>query len=589
MEIRPTASQMKGPCFRPRKVASVPPRVSLPLMNWKPTRTIRIANFTPTPKPGFSDFAKTLFRGFRPSRRLTLLPGKSSSPLFAMIRRIALLFLVITQLGTAAETKPTEVPQAALPAPVNPDALATLVQSDQAGGPSLTLAQAMRLAIDNNFTGKISGENVASARARVDQARAPVLPQVGVGLGYQRVNDDQSAVESGFSPESQTNLSFNASQMIYNDAAVTGLRTSRRDLEAAEQSDASVRLDIAEQAGIAYVRVLSIASSLRIAEENLRITRENLELARIRRDVGTAGPEEVLRFESEEARQESTLWTARARLHDAVNQLNRILGEEPDRSWSLADLSLETDVFSTSFARLIPLANSPESSGAFRSASIGLALARSPDLASLRFSSEAQELRLAESRRSFIVPDVVAEFEYLHVIDAEYAEGTFGAAEEDDSWTFLVGASLPIFEGGGRFGEIRQARSGLRRIAWEEARQRQSISVDVSNALASLAGSWQSIRLSRIASDRAEKNLEIVQDKYEQGSVSIVDLLDAQNNATVQKQNASIELYRFFQDLISYQRTLSWMEPLADEASRDEIVAEFQSRIPADLQPAARD
>lgn len=502
-----------------------------------------------------------------------------------MFLRFLFLLSLTSPFCLAQSARPQSVPEANLPAPVNPEVLSTLVLSDQSKGARLSLPKAMQLAIKNNYTGKISRENVNSAQARVDQARGPVLPQMGVGLGYQRVNDDQAAVQSGFTPESQTNLSFNASQMIYNDAAVTGLRTSRRDLEAAEESDLSVRLDIAEQAGIAYVRVLSIASSLRIAEENLRITRENLELARVRRDVGTAGPEEVLRFESEEARQESTLWTVRNQLHNAVNQLNRVLGEDPDRSWNLADLSLEAEVFSTSFSELLPLASNPESSGAFRSASIGVALSRSPELSSLRFSSEAQQLRLAESRRSFLVPDVVAQFEYLHILDSEYAESTFGAADEEDSWTFLIGASLPIFEGGSRFGEVRQARSGLRRLEWEEARQRQNLSVNVSNALASLASSWQSIRLSRIASDRAQKNLEIVQDKYEQGSVSIVDLLDAQNNATVQKQTASIELYRFFQDLISYQRTLSWMEPLADAASRQEIVTDFQQRIPPSLQP----
>lgn len=493
----------------------------------------------------------------------------------------SLLFLLAAALGAPSETAAAED----LPAPVDPRVLATLVRSDQSGGTPLSLADAMRLAIENNYTRRISRENVASARAGVDQARGPVLPQVGIGVGYRRVNEDQAAVEAGFSPESETSLNLTASQMLYDDSRVTGLRTSRRELEAAQESDLSVQLDVAEQAGLSYVRALSIASSLRIAEDNLRITRENLELARVRRDVGTSGPEEVLRFESEEARQESALWNARNRLHNAINELNRALGEPPDRAWSLADLSLGTEVFSTSLRTLIPLANDESASDAFRSACISIALARSPDLASLDFSTDAQRLRLAESRRSFLVPDVSAQFEYSHILDSEYSSGALGAAEEDDSWTSLVGASLPLFEGGARFGDVRQARAGLRRLQWEEARLRQGLSVDVSNTLSSMASSWQSIRLSRIAAERAEENLEIVQDKYEQGTVDIVDLLDAQNNALVQKQTASIELYRFFEDLISFQRTLSWMEPIADEESRGEIVAAFRQRLPPEAVP----
>ena len=493
--------------------------------------------------------------------------------------RILILSLCFSAAALRGQTEDPAPDSRPIPEPVEATALDSLVGGVSGNAPGLGLADAMRLGIENNYTRKISREEVASARAGVDQARGPVLPQVAVGLGYRRVNEDQSAVQSGFSPRSETSLSLTASQMIYDDSRVTGLRTSRRDLDAARETDASVELDVAARVGFAYVRVLSIASSLRIAEDNLRITRENLELAKIRREVGTAGPEEVLRFESEEAQQESRLWTERNLLHEALNALNRALGEPPDRSWNLEDLSLDTPVFSTSLRHLIPLANSRESSVAFRRASIEMALARAPELAAVGFSSEAQRLRLAESRRSFLVPDIVAEFEYSHILDSEYTSGALAASEEDDSWTFLLGANLPLFEGGSRVGDVRQARAGLRRLGWEDARLRQQIAVNVSNTLSAMASSWQSIRLSRIAAERAEQNLGIVQDKYQQGTVSIVDLLDAQNNALVQKQTASIELYRFFQDLLSFQRALSWIEPASDPESAQEIVARFQSAV----------
>ncbi|MEM0966063.1 MAG: TolC family protein [Verrucomicrobiota bacterium] len=497
-----------------------------------------------------------------------------------MKRYCLLLSLVLaghldSQITETYTTVQSDANEEDLPPPVDPDVLSTLVRSDQTGGPSLSLGQAMALALQNNFTRKISQENVSLARAAVDQARGPVLPQVGIGVTYQQVNEDQTQVQAGFSPENQTSLDFTASQMIYDDSQVTDFRTSRRELEAAQEADDSVKLDVVEETGIAYVSVLSIASSLRIAEDNLRITRENLELSRIRRDIGTAGPEEVLRFESEEAQQESTLWSTRSLLHSAVNDLNRALGEPPDRSWTLEDLSLDTNVFRTTLSVLIPLANTQQSSDQFRVASIQFALARSPELSSLNFSADAQRLRLAESRRSFFVPEVSASFVYSQILDSEYTSGALGATDEEDTWTFLVGATLPLFEGGSRFGDARQARAEVRSLEFQEARLRQTISVNVSNSLSDLASSWQSIRLSRIAADRAQENLRIVQDKYEQGSVSNIDLLDAQNNALVQRQTASIELYRFFEDLISYQRSLSWAEPLADNAAREEFVESF--------------
>ena len=494
--------------------------------------------------------------------------------------RTIILSLFMGTLALQAVSVPV-VPQSAVeapPPPVNPEMLSTLVNTQSESAPKLDIAQAMKLALANNFDRKISQENVASARASVEQARGPVLPQVSVGVNYQQVNEDQYAVEAGFSPEKQTALSLNASQMIYNDTQVTAVRSSRRQFEAAQESDKSVALDIASQVGLAYIKVLSILSNLEIAEDNLRITRENLEIARIRRSVGTSGPEEILRFESEEAQQESELWSQRNRLHSAMNDLNQVLGESPDRSWNLEDITLESAVFNTSLSTLIPLASSQKSSDRFRMASIAYALSRSPEVASLGYSAAAQQLQLDENRRSFFVPDVEASFQYSHILDSEYPS-SISTPEEDDTWTFLISASLPLFEGGARFGNIRQARAGLRSIQWQDAQTRQAVSVNVSNSLAAMASSWQSIRLSRIASERADANLEIVQEKYEQGSVSIVDLLDAQNNALVQKLTASIDLYRFFQDLISYQRSLSWAEPLADEEARQEFIEDFRARL----------
>ena len=481
--------------------------------------------------------------------------------------------------GVEAPVYPESEVEAPSP-PVDSEVLATLVRSDLKGAEALDLSAAMTLALKNNYTRKISEENVASARAAVEQARGPVLPQLAVGVNYQQVNENQSAVEAGFTAESQTALSFTASQMIYDDDRVSALRSTRREFEAVEKSDQSVALDIVEQAGLAYVRVLSVASTLEIAEDNLRITRENLELARIRREVGTSGPEEVLRFESEEAQQESELWSVRNRLHAAMNTLNQVLGESPDRSWKLEDLSLTSEIFRTSLSGLLPLARGETESNQFRQASIEYALARSPEIASLNFSASAQEIQLDESRRSFFVPDVNASFEYNRILDSEYSSTAFGGAEEDeDTWIFLLSASLPLFEGGSRFGDIRAARAGLRSLEWQEARLKQTLSTRVSNGLSAMASSWQSIRLSRIASERADANLQIVQDKYEQGSVSIVDLLDAQNNALVQRLTASIDRYRFFQDLLSFQRSLSWMEPLADEESREEFADGFKARL----------
>lgn len=444
---------------------------------------------------------------------------------------------------------------------------------------SLDLTRAMEIALENNFDRRISREEVRAAEARVTETRGALLPQVEADVTYLRNREEAPAVQAGSAPKESADLALRASQILFNDRQLASFRSSREEQAAARASDDAVRLDVLASAGLAYVEYLSVRSSLRIAEDNLRITRENLEIARIRNEVGTVGPEEVLRFESEEAQQESELFRVRSLLHSAANRLNRALGLAPDTEWELTDLDLGSEVFRTSLGTLLPpkgedTAGEP-SWRSLRRASIDTSLARSPELASLRSSAEGQRILLNERRRSFFVPDLTASADYGYNLDADYT--TTGRERDKESWTVRLTASLPLFEGLSRVGEVRGALAGLRRISWEEARLRQEKAIEVSDSLAALQSSRRSIELSRIAAERAEANLTIVQDKYEQGTVSIVDLLDAQNNALVQRQTASIELYRFLQDLLRFQRAIGWFEPVADEESRARIASRFRA------------
>lgn len=491
-----------------------------------------------------------------------------------MKKFICLIFLFLPfSLGTASQE---EYPEEPLP---NFDVLSELIRTDDRGKTTLSLSMAMAEAKRNNYLGRISREDIVAARAGIDQTRGFLLPRIEGGASYERVDDERNAVRNGFAPRSQTSLDLRATQMIYDDSRVTEFRQSRRELDAARERSAAVELSIMEEAALAYIDVLSVQSLLRIEEENLRITEKNLELARIRREVGTAGPEEVLRFQSEKAQQQSTLWSTRHRLSASINRLNVALGLDPGKRWQFEDLSLSTPEFATILSQWSEKIKSREDANTFRRASVLYALHASPEIAALRATSDVRQLELDQNRRSFFVPDVSASFLFQRILDSEYQGSAVEVNEERNSWTFMLGATLPLFEGGTRYGNIRLSRADLRRLEWEEALLRQQIANRVEDALSAMASSYLSIHLSRSASRSADENLRIVQDKYEQGAVTIVDLLDAQNNAVFQRQSASIALYDFFRDLLQYQRQLGWIEPTASDESRIEFLREFETRL----------
>ena len=87
------------------------------------------------------------------------------------------------------------------------------------------------------------------------------------------------------------------------------------------------------------------------------------------------------------------------------------------------------------------------------------------------------------------------------------------------------------------------------------------------------------IDFSRQSADLAERNLAVVQDKYERGSVPIVTLLDAQSAAFAQRQSASAAVYRFFSELLSFQRALGWIEALATDGEKDAWLREAEQAV----------
>ncbi len=73
-------------------------------------------------------------------------------------------------------------------------------------------------------------------------------------------------------------------------------------------------------------------------------------------------------------------------------------------------------------------------------------------------------------------------------------------------------------------------------------------------ALHTARSALTAIRLSRDAANAAEANLDVVRDAYSQGTVSILDLLDAQNAALVAELRAATGVYDFLRSLMEVER-----------------------------------
>ncbi len=449
------------------------------------------------------------------------------------------------------------------------DAILIGAKEAESEGAPLTLTEAIDLALKTNYEFLRQQQTTIQGYESKRLALSPLLPQVSALYSYERIDVTQAQVGVNQGAEGTNNVGVEISQIIYSDERLANYRIQGENYEATTLQEEVSRLDTIQSTATAYIRYLASRTLLDIARDNLGVTRTNLNLARIRAEVGVAGPEEVYRFEAQQASDQASVASAESQMETQAVALNRVLGIDLEKQWQPESLTLESDYFDTTANKVVDLVSSDARYRRFQLFSLQYAMSRSPEVAAVQATTRGQEISLSQKKRSFFVPTASANFQYNYAFardgqqNIQYVPGA--VTPDDDAWALLLQAELPIFEGGSRVFDVIRQKAVVRGLGYTEDLTRQLVQQRTLNALFAMESSYADIRYSAIAADRAQLNLDIVTEKYQAGSVSIVDLLDAQNQAFVQKQNAALSIYSFLEDLVNYMRALTWYEFTASD------------------------
>jgi len=459
-------------------------------------------------------------------------------------------------------------------------------------GKALTLEQAMQLATDNNIGLAVKREEVSAAREDRNRALSSLFPQLEGNAKYYQLDKDRSEASGGFQPEDATTAGISLTQLIFSDPAITAYRSLSRVYQSKGYERESMQLDIAREAAQRFLDVLSARSLYRIELLNLQLVQENLDLARVRFNAGVSGPQEIYRWETEIANSRGSVATMEATLRQAMVALNQAMNVDLSRLWDPQDIDLDDGSSYYLSAEFSELISNQSQYDILQAYILDQAIKNAPELRAIDRLIEGQELALAQLKRRFILPDVGVNFSYDHKFDENFAGPSMSEQmnaagipitawpeADDNEWMVALQASWPLFSGGGKAVDVARARAELRRL--KELRK-QAVQLIEQRAYTALFGTWGShpnIMLSRKASEMARKNLAVVREKYAQGQLSIVDLLDAQNQAFVQEQAAALAVYQYVSDVISAERAISWFEELAPDKEKARHRQELQKRL----------
>ena len=432
---------------------------------------------------------------------------------------------------------------------------------------SLNMTEAIREAVEVNLDLLARERYVTAGKEDVARARANLLPQIQVSATGVQIDQDRAKNSFGQQAERTLTGSVTASQVLFSEPAWANLGI-QKDLQASRKQEyRQLKLDIIQCAGTAYLNVLSAKAYESIQQDNLKLTRRNLELARVREMVGSAGPAEVYRWESQIASNRNAVISANAQRNLAEIELNRILHRPAEESFNTMEVNINDPVMVTSQQDLGRYIENKQVFKIFRAFMAKEAIDKSPEIASLDAAIQAKERQLKSATRKFWAPTIALQGEYDHTF-SRGGEGTDASIElpagipfdisfpepKDNQWNVALNASLPLYSGGSRFAERKQAYEELHQLRLQREALAERIEQRIRSALHMMGASFASIKQAKLAAEAAEKSLNVAQDSYSLGVVSIVELLDAQNAALIANQSAATAVYNFFIKLMETER-----------------------------------
>lgn len=467
-------------------------------------------------------------------------------------RRWPALALAIAAVAAVVPGAPAQAP----PAPAPPG------QAEAPTAATLDLAAAMRRARGDAPEVAAAEARARAGRARVDEARGHRLPTVslseswirtdapadvfGLLLNQERFSFQQFVASDPNQPDAldSSTTRLEVTLPVYAGGEIaTRVAQARHGEEAAAAALRRAGDLAAFRAGEAYVRLAQAREEVALLERSLETVEAHVELARAYVEEGMVVASELLRAEVEASRLRDELAAARGRARIAEAGLSFRLGTPLDTRWALA-----------------PLGDPPPVDG-----SLALWIARAarrPDLAAARAQAAAAALepRAVRARR---LPRVGVAARY-DLVD----EPPFGT--DGDHHALMAFAAIDLFAGGRHRAAEAAARAEAEAVASEIAMMEEGIRLEVHDAHLAATVARERLATAGDAEAAARETERILQERYAQGLVKTVDLLDATSARTEAESRAAVARAEAHLGTLRLEMTAGALAPDAATETRDD-------------------
>jgi outer membrane protein TolC len=379
---------------------------------------------------------------------------------------------------------------------------------------------------------------------QVKSKLADWFPQVNFNYLYQHNFQVQTSIIGGnpvkLGVDNTSALQLSATQTIFNRDVLLAKRTGSMVRQQAQQQTAGTKIDVVANVSKAFYDVLATEQQIKVTDENITRLQKSLNDAKNQYDAGVVDKTDYKR---------------------ATIALNN----------ALAARKSNEEVLKAKKAYLKQLMNYPVSADlniVYDSATLEGEIA--VDTAQGADYSKRIEYRILETQRSLQEANVqYNKWAYIPSLSANgaynlnYLNNSFGKLYNTSYPNSYAGLTLsfPIFQGGKRHYNIRQAEWELKRTDLDIVNLKNEVSSEYSTALAGYKANLANYLAVKENVELAKEVYEVIQLQYRSGVKTYLEVITAETDLRTAQINYFDALYGVLSSKIDVQKSLGQINP----------------------------
>ena len=421
----------------------------------------------------------------------------------------------------------------------------------------MTIKEAVSYAMEHNRDILTVREQITERKGQVLEARSDALPQLNLNMNSYRVRDPgflnstfgQQILHGGggssdfpipieaILPRPQTfyELVMNVSQPIFTWGKVSNaVSLAKLGIQDVNLSLESARQNVAYQVSSAYYDVLVAVETIAMYEKALETQKRYLQQTRDFLEVGDGTRLDILRAQSQLATTEPELLMARHSLVQAEKTLNFLLGRPLEEPLSTSPVEAVEDFEAPPLDSVVQVA-----------------VLNRPDLRQLNVEVDMYDKTVNVFK---------ADFRPRMDLNGHYGFSTIRTGDIFDrnfeSWRVSLVLSVPVFDGFKNRGVVMQYRSQKNRKEIESQKLAEQIRLQALQTLDACTSAAEVYRGREISLESSEEEERVTADQFDQGLVTLYELLDSNRRALLARSRSIDGRYGLLRQIADLKRAM---------------------------------